>query len=332
MKARLSAYAWYALLLAAALAYAGCQTVDPPPAQNLLYLQLDDSLKRYDLVQVDVFDRDKPDKFLTTLWNNRLLAPASDIPAYDINALGTNRFIIRVMGIKANQIALQTRIFYAPPPDRPSVLHDSVGPLVPQNWLKSLTPSVGAMTPDFEKDSLNYQVKMPEKMDSLNFILVTAYQGASIDFNGSPAISGQATKFVKIGNTPETIIAHVTDTSTGTPSTREYRIVVFPTLPQGVSLLSLVPSTGRLGTEFTPQQTFYNLYMDPDKDTVSFLATASQGTTLVTIDGLAVFQGQQSQVITVAKGTTDTIPITVHRGSDVGYYQVTLDHTQGSHH
>jgi hypothetical protein len=332
MKARWSLYAWYALPLAALLAFAGCQTVDPPPAQNLLYLQLDDSLKRYDLVQVDVFDRDKPDKFLKTLWDKPLRAPASDIPAYDINALGTNRLIIKVQGIKANQVALQTRIFYAPPPEHPTVLHDSVAPLVPQNQLKSLTPSVGAMTPDFKPDILNYQIKMPEKMDSLNFILVTAYEGASIDFNGSTAISGQATKFVKIGNTPDTLLARVTDTSTGTPSTRDYHIVVFPTLPQGVSLLSLVPSTGRLGTEFTPQQTVYNLYMDPDKDTVSFLATPSPGTTLVTIDGLAVFQGQQSQVITVARGTTYTVPITVHRGSDVGYYQITLDHTQGSSH
>jgi len=329
MKAR---WSLYALPLAALLAFAGCQTVDPPPAQNLLYLQLDDSLKRYDAVLVDIFDRDSSDHLLTHLWNKRLQAPGSEIPAYDINALGTNRFIIRVQGIKANQLALQTRIFYAPPPEHPTVLHDSVPPLAPQNWLTSLTPSVGAMTPDFKPDSQNYQIKMPEKMDSLNFILVTAYQGASIDFNGSPAISGQGTKFVKIGNAPDTLLARVTDTSTGTPSTREYHIIIFPTLPQGVSLLSLVPSTGRLGTEFTPQQTVYNLYMDPDKDTVSFLATPSPGTTLVTIDGLAVFQGQQSQIITVARGTTYTVPITVHRGSDVGYYQITLDHTQGSSH
>ncbi len=322
----------YALLLAAVLAFAGCQTVDPPPAQNLMYLQLDDSLKRYDLVQVDIYDRDNASRLLTRLWNKPLQDPARDIPAYDINALGTNRFIIKVSAFKANHLALQTRIFYAPPPDHPTVLHDSVAPLVPQNTLKSLTPSVGAMTPDFKPDSMFYQVKMPEKTDSLNFILVTSYQGATIDFNGSPAVSGQATKFVKIGNSPDTLVARVTDTSTGTPSTLEYHVVVFPTLPQGVSLLSLVPSQGRLGTEFTPQQTVYNLYMDPDKDTVSFLATPSAGTTQVTIDGLAVFKGDQSQVITVARGTTYTVPITVHRGSDVGYYQITLDHTQGSSH
>lgn len=322
----------YALLLAAVLAFAGCQTVDPPPAQNLMYLQLDDSLKRYDLVQVDIYDRDSTSRLLTRLWNKALRDPARDIPAYDINALGTNRFIIKVSAFKANHLALQTRIFYAPPPDHPTVLHDSIPPLVPQNKLKSLTPSVGAMTPDFYPDSMSYQIKMPEKTDSLNFILVTAYQGATINFNGIPAVSGQATKYVKIGNTPDTLVAHVTDTSTGTPSTLDYRIVVFPTLPQGVSLLSLVPSQGHLGTEFTSQQTVYNLYMDADKDTVSFLATASPGTTLVTIDGLAVFPGQQSQVIKIDFGTTYTVPITVHRGSDVGYYQITLDHTQRSSH
>lgn len=324
----------YALLIAAVLALAGCQTVDPPPAQNLLSVQLDDSLKRYDRVLVQVFDRDSASRLLKTLWDGPLTSPGSDIAGFDMKDFGTARFIVKVSGFKAGgQLALQTRIFYEPPPGRQSVLHDSVPPLIPLNWLESLKPSVGSMSPDFNRDSLHYQIKMPEKMDSLNFILTAPYPGVIIQLNGNTVASGTGTKFIKIGNTPDTVFARVTDTGTGIASTREYQLIIFPTLPQGVSLATLVPSAGRLGTEFSPQNTIYNLYMLPNQDTVSFLATPADPRTMtVTVDGLAVFNGQQSQVITVAKGTTYTLPITVRRGSDVGYYQITLDHTQGSSH
>jgi hypothetical protein len=320
----------YALSLAAILAATGCQTVDPPPAKSLLSVQLDDSLKRFDSVLVQVFDRDNPSRLLKTLWRGPLTSPASDISGFDMQDFGTDRFIVTIIGFKAGgQAAMQTRIFYAPPPDHQSVLHDSVPPLKPRNWLEALKPSVGTLSPGFDPDSLHYQIKMPAKTDSLNFIMIGAYPGASIRLGSETVASGTGTGFVKIGNTPETVLIRVTDTSTGTASTQQYTLVIIPTLPPGVSLATLKPSTGSLVNNFTPDETVYSLYMPPGKDTVSFLAAPADPRTMtVTIDGLAVFPGQQSQVFTVAKGSTYTVSIFVRRGSDVGYYQITLDNTQ----
>jgi hypothetical protein len=325
----------YAMALIAILAWTGCQTADPPPAQNLLYVKLDDTLNRYERVLVQIFDRDSTDRLLKKLWDDTLPAPGSDIPAYDMKYLGTDRFIIKVTGFKAGRVALQTTIFYEPPPGHQAVHHDSVPPLVPQNWLVSLKPSVGVLSPAFHSDTLHYQVKMPEGMDSLNFTMAGAYPGVTIQLNGSVVTAGLPTKFIKIGNTPETILVRVTDVSTGTASTREYEIIVFPTLPPGVSLATLTASDGQWNSQFTPDQTTYTIYMFPNQDTISFVATPADPRTMkVTIDGLAALPGLKSQIITVAKGAVYKVPIIVQRSSnsDQGYYQITLDHTHINQH
>jgi hypothetical protein len=316
------------------LALAGCQTVDPPEAQTFLHVQLNDSLARYERVLVQIYDRDHTDSLLHTLWDAPLRAPKTDIPGYDMKSLGTTRFIIKVSGFKAGgQLALQTRIFYEPPPGRPTVVHDSVPPLVPQNWLESMVPSVGKLTPDFNRDSLDYQLKMPEKTSAVAFTLTAPFPGVIIQADGQQVASGATAKAIQIGNSPDTAWMRVTDTSTGVSATREYRVIIFPTLPPGVSLASLQPSTGRLNRDFTSDNTVYILYMPPGADTVSFLATPADPRTMtVTIDNQAVFPGQESQVITVAKGSTYTVPIYVRRGTDAGYYEIKLDHTQTSSH
>jgi hypothetical protein len=323
----------YALAFAALGALAGCQAVDPPEAQTFLHLRLNDSLARCERVQVLVFDRDDTARAPQELWNGPLAAPQTQIPAHDMKAFGTNRLLIVVKGFKAGgQLAVQTRIFYAPGEPR-AVLHDPLPPLVPQNWLLSLVPSLGELAPPFHRDSVLYQVKMPQGKSALTFTPTAPYSGVTIQVNGKTVPSGAATDPLQIGQTPDTVFVRVTDTSTGGSFTRDYQVVVFPTLPEGVYLDSLIPSTGRLSSVFTPEQTVYNLYMFPGEDTVSFRAYPRTPSSMtVTIDGLAVFPGQQSPVITVAKGATRTVPIRVRRGSDVGYYQITLDHTQSSSH
>jgi hypothetical protein len=108
---------------------------------------------------------------------------------------------------------------------------------------------------------------------------------------------------------------------------------MIPTPPLGLLLAKLVPSTGRLGTEFTPENTVYNLYMPPDVDTVSFLVSPLDPKTMsMTVDNEAVFADRQSQVITVARGAIYKVVIYVTKAGKKAYYQVTLDHTQTSSH
>lgn len=333
MIARLLGYLYLGSIVAA-LALSGCQTTDTPEAKTFLVVRLDDSLKQYDRVLVQVFDRTDTAHLLQKLWDDRLSSPKTDIPEWDMSSFGTDYFIIKVTGFKAgDQVALRTRIFYEPPPGHPTVLHETLQPLKPRNWLASLVPSVGALSPDFQPDSLRYQVKMPVGKSALNFTMTGAYPGALIQMNGDTVVPGVATKTIQIGNSPDTVLIRATDRSTGTASTRNYQVIVFPTLPPDVYLANLVPSTGTLNTQFTSQNTLYSLYMPPNEDTVSFLPTAiDPATMIITIAGSSLLAGQRSQVITVAKGATLDVPIYVTRGSTSAFYQITLDHTQRSSH
>jgi len=319
--------------LVAILALAGCQTTDTPEAKTFLVVQLDDSLKQYDRVLVEVYDRADTSRLLQQLWNKPLSSPKTDIPEWDMKSFGTELFIIKVTGFRADQVALRTRIFYEPPPGHPTVTHDSVEPLKPRNWLTSLVPSEGNLSPDFQPDSLKYQIKMPAGKSSLTFTLTGAYAGVILQVNGESVAPGVATKVIQIGISPDTVLIRATDLGTGTATTRYYQVIVYPTLPPDVYLADLVPSTGHLNTQFTSQNTLYSLYMPADEDTVSFLPTAiDPATMIVTIDGSSLLAGQHSKVITVAKGATRDIPIYVTRGSTSAFYQITLDHTVRSSH
>lgn len=318
-------------LPAALLALAGCGIADPPAQQVLLRVQLNDSLARYPRVLVEVYSRADTAKKLLQLWDAPLASPKTQIPAYDVSGFGTSSFIVKVTAYAASGlVALRTRIFYSPEDGR-IVRHDSLPPLIPQNWLNSLKPSVGALVPPFHPDSLTYLVKLPRDTSFVSFAL-TAPQGTTIQAKGETLKTG-TTKVYQVGSAPDTLSISVTDLSTGSASSRQYRIALIPTPPLGLYLASLVPSTGRLGTEFTSENTLYNLYMPPTEDTVSFSAMPLDPKTMtMTIDGLAVFPGQQSQVITVAKGSIKTVEIYVIRTGQKGYYQITLDHTQTSSH
>jgi hypothetical protein len=330
MKARRLRIVFAGALLAAAAALltAGCQTEDPPEAVTFLRVRLNDSLARYERVLVQILDRNDSTKVLFTLWNAPLKSPASDIPGYNLKNLGTQSFIVKVMGYKAKgQLALQTLIFYDA--GVRTVLHGSVPKLKPLNWLEALSPSVSALDPHFHPDSLRYTVTMPQGVTSLTFNLTAATPTADLRVDGEPTPSGSTTKIFQVGATPDSLLITVTDTATDAALTRSYRVKLVPTPPPGLYLSSLAPSYGSFTTAFKSDVTLYVFNMDPDKDTVSFVASPVDTRTMtVTVDNQAVFPGKKSQVITVPAGGTYTVGVEVHRGNDLGYYQVTLDHTR----
>jgi hypothetical protein len=332
MEARPPRPSFAVLALCALLALVSCQLEDPPEAQTLVKVRLNASMARYDLVVVELYARSDSNQVLATLWNDRLQSPSSQIPAYDVKGMG-DEFIVKVTGyLPGKRLALQTRIFYSPV-DGTIVVHDSVPPPVPQNWLESLRPSVGTLSPPFFKDSLLYLVKLPQDVDSIYFTPRAPNPFVIVQADGQDIPDGKPSKTYKIGSSPDTARFLVSDSSTGAWSTREYKVAMIPTPPLGLLLAKLVPSTGRLGTEFTPENTVYNLYMPPDVDTVSFLVSPLDPKTMsMTVDNEAVFADRQSQVITVARGAIYKVVIYVTKAGKKAYYQVTLDHTQTSSH
>lgn len=318
-----------ALLAGAALLIGGCQTEDPPPAETFLRLKLNDSLSHYDQVLVQILNRNDTDSVLATLWNMQpLKSPATDIPGYNLKNLGRQSFIVRVMGYKARgQLALQTLIYYDAGVH--SVLHSPVPKLKPLNWLEALVPSVNSpLDPVFNPETERYSVTMPQDVNSLTFKITAATPNADLRVDGEPMPSGSSTKIFQVGTTPDSILITVTDTATDAAQTRSYRVRLVPAPQPGFYLSLLKPSYGAFTFPFKPEQTLYVFNMDPDKDTVSFFATAADSRMTVTVDDQAIFAGKKSQLFTVPPGGNYTVSVEVHRGNDLGYYQITLDHSK----
>jgi hypothetical protein len=311
--------------LAASLALflCACQTVDPPPADEVLWLKLNDSLSRYDRVKVQILDSQSI--AVKTLWDAKLSAPGSDLPAYTLGALSHRPFTIKVSGYKALQLAVETLIAYDGKGHK-TVLHTALPPLRPTNGLLSLIPSSGQLSPSFLRDTLNYRISLPSGVKSVSFTMQPENPSAQISFEGESVLAGASTQAVIVGDSPETVQILVTDMSTGVASTRIYTLVILPTLPPGLYLGSLKPSAGTLAPDFTPEAQVYALYLTEDVDTVSFVLTAADpGTMTLFIDHKAIFSGSRSKVFTV-DSTDVSVPIEVHRGSQLSFYNVTITH------
>ncbi len=317
--------AWHSVLaIALGVWFSGCQTTDPPPAETVLWVKLNDSLSTFEKVVVQVVDRNDSNAVITTLWNNPLPFPGKDIPGYPLKSLANKSFIVKVTGYKAGgQLALYTQITYEG--GKKSVYHKDVPPLVAHDWLTKLTPSTGTMSPAFNKDSLTYTLNIP-KDASVSFSL-TAFSGtAAIAFEGDPVPAGQATKPIIITAVSDTLKAMVTDNSTGTPVTRTYRIIIIPTLPPGLYLATLVPSAGTLTPAFRPETQVYSLVLPLGIDTVAFtVSPADPRTMTMTVAGKGIFPGQKSQTFKIDPGSSFPIPIEVNRSGELSYYQVTVE-------
>jgi hypothetical protein len=250
-----------------------------------------------------------------------------------VKRLRGGEFFVQVSGFAAGtRLTLQTRIYYSPL-NGIFVRHDPVPPLLPQDWLISLNPSIGSLSPAFSQDTLFYVVRLPLDIDSIFFSPKVPNASVIVQANGQLVPYGKTTKTYKIGISPDTVRFSITDTGSGVYATREYGVAMFPTPPQGLLLASLAPSVGNLSTEFAPTTNNYVLYMPPKVDTISFLASPIDSKNMtMTIDNVAVFPGRQSQVITVAPGTIYKLVINVARSGKLGYYEVNLDHTQRSSH
>ncbi|MDB5047501.1 MAG: hypothetical protein JWO30_572 [Fibrobacteres bacterium] len=325
MSTRIPKILFAAAGLAFSLFLGSCQTTDPPPAETVLWVKLNDSLSRYDLVVVQILDR-QTKEVVATLWNARLPAPNKDIPGYSLRSLASQPFIVKVSGYLGRQLALETVITYEGGGIK-HVLHTDLPPVQPVNGLLKMTPSIGSMSPLFVKDTLNYKVTVPAGITALSFNVVAENPAAAISFDGKPVASGASSQPIAIGNTPDTIEVKVTDMSTGTAATRTYTLVLFPTLPPGLNLTSIRPSAGTLFPEFTPQAQVYTLTLPPGVDTVSFFLTPSDPQTMtMKIKDIAIFTGAKSTVYKIDASSTLAIPIEVFRGDEASFYQVTITH------
>jgi hypothetical protein len=304
-----------------ALAFSACQT-ETPDAETVLWLELNDSLSRYDYVLVQILDRNDTDDVLATLWNKPLPKPASDIQPFRLKTLSQEDFIVRILGYldEGRHLALHTRIDYSD--GKQSVAHMEVPPMPGKDRLIKLTPSAGALSPGFHKDTAAYILSI-EEGEVVNFSMTAEIPSAAMTFEGQTVAAGSPTKAVSITANPDTLTITVSDPASTPPSLRTYTIYVVPKPPPGLFLASLVPSAGELSPGFTPANFTYDLMLPNGVDTVSFGASpADPQSMLMTIGGKIVQRGQRSEIFKIEESNRRRIIIQLTRNSESNTYYV----------
>ncbi len=315
------------VLLLAALFFTGCQTTDSLPAETVLRLSLNDSLSKYDSVVVTIVDRQNPSLVLENVWSGHLTTP-TQLPGHTLTVAKGKDFIVRVAGYAAdNQLFLETHIYFVG--GKQSVVHQPVPPYQPRYRLQSLTASSGKVSPTFNLETVQYQIAIPEGITSVTLNAHATFAGAQVVIDGIVEKRGTPSQPFTIGTSPDTINIAVTDASQGAPYTRAYKVILIPTLPPPLQLASLVPSAGTLTPAFNPSIKTYTLALPASMDTVSFkMHPVDPNTMTMIFTGFSIFPGEKSRLITVAPGKSEMAYVEVHRGSDLAFYQITVNRAQ----
>lgn len=317
--------------IAAGFMFWGCSTPQAPEPDTVLRLTLNDSLSRYERVQIQLLDLEKDSALVKELWNSPLTAPATQLAlaTHSLKEVSGDAFLVRVRGFSnGDQLALETHIIREK--GRTTVTHVAVAPLVPRNRLSKIKPSVGLLSPLFHKDSLEYRVSMPIGVESISFELTAAYSGASISFQGDSVKSGFSTKPVSVGTTEDSCFIRVTDLVGVKASTLTYKLILVPTEPPELLITEITPSAGVLNPPFTPEQTSYNLQLPLGIDSVSFkIHPADPATMTLTFMEKVIFPGEKSPLVIVSDASPGRrISIRVMGGGEEVAYQVAVLRTE----
>lgn len=174
------------------------------------------------------------------------------------------------------------------------------------NFLLNLEAKVGAinydLNPEFEKNTLEYSVTVPEGTPTINLTGTLSSDTATV--------TGLGMHTLKAGETKINIM--VTSES---GKVRTYVVTVTRTASNNNHLIELIPSVGELEPDFSYEETNYTINLDSSAALLSFNA--------ITEDPSATISGLESKVI--PDGTsTRTITVTAEDGSE-RVYTITIN-------
>ncbi len=301
-----------------------CQTEDPPAAETILRLTLDDSLSRYDYVVITIVDPQNMSHVLERVWSGKLPAP-SQIPGYALTAAKGKDFIVRVAGYAAEgQLFLETLIYYVG--GIRSVVHNTVPAYTPRFALKTLSLSAGKIAPNLTKDSTQYSAILPLGTTSVTLKAEAFFSGAQVMVKNKILLPDSSSKPIFVGTSADTISILVTDASQGTSYTREYRLILHPTIPSLVLLSGIEPSVGVLDPPFSSGTVFYSLLIPFNSPSVSFVLHLNDPRTMtMNYNGTTIIDGVSSPPMSLDPGISNIATIEVNRGNERNYYQVTVE-------
>ena len=236
--------------------------------------------------------------------------PAISGSAYALSLSGNIDVIIEVTAQKAGT------------PKQHYLIHIVVGPST-ENRLSALTTSPVNIS-GFTVDGTAYSVTVPYGTSNIGVTATTMSTAATMTIDGSSAASG-IEKTVSITSSPQSIPVVVTSQS-GAARTVTITVTTTPCNP-GNSLSSLTTDpTGTWNTPFASGTYAYTVTEAWGTESVDIAATASVGTSSITINGVA---GLTRTIALGAQGSTTAVTIAVT--SQCGVTQnYTLELVRGS--
>ncbi|HLP41613.1 MAG TPA: cadherin-like beta sandwich domain-containing protein [Fibrobacteria bacterium] len=303
-----------ALLLSFGMA--GCLLGKADDPGYVLHLTLDDSLFRYDSINVVIADPVNPEIVIEPVYSGILPASRS-IPAITLKR-ARDPFLVRVRGIRGEgQVGLETHIHYQGGVKR--VVHVPKPPLTPINWLGRLSASPGTLAPPLSINNLAYTVTPAEGAASVTLDMMIAYSKAVLRVNGEIIPTGRLTRPFPTSSAGSMVSIQVTDLD----ATLAYTVSILPPPPPKprIAQLSLAPSSVVLAPAFSPDVLAYTVSVPANVKDVSLTATVTMREEItLDVNGARWFSGVPGTITLDAPGDSKVVTVIVSHKNESRTY------------
>lgn len=188
--------------------------------------------------------------------------------------------------------------------------------------LTGLALSAGTLTPPFSGTTFNYTASVGDN-ESITVTPTAEDSRATIKVNGIPTTSGQPSAPVSLNMGSNPVIVEVTP-FIGKP--QNYTVAVTKTSSAYLTGLAIVGMRGGgLNEPFSKTTYNYTATVINSKTTVQIISTAEDGNATITVNGVPVGSGTESQEINLNVGAnTVTIVVTSSAGAVQKTYTIVI--------
>lgn len=294
--------------------------------EHYVSIKLNDSLKKYDSVEVLILAESDTSKIIGKAWNGPLPNPMA-IPDFRLADNETRNLSIQVRGYDFHGLLMLNMMISKA--DGKQVIVNTPINLAPVN-LVALKTSIGTMTPDFTPEQTEYMLKLAEAESSFTVTAVAnnAYSNMAIGLDS--LISGVPSRPFAPDTGTTIITLHIGMKNLS----RDYKITINragkPTAkpsdstssgPIKAELIALKSTKGILSPAFSKEQRIYSLTLQYAESTLSVYAVPEKLGSKISIGSILLAPALPSSPIFIPQGE-NSIGIQVTIGNSTSVYQI----------
>ncbi len=219
------------------------------------------------------------------------------------------------------EIALEKSVFTSPS-DRNMFLAKYNKVLSTNSSLSLLSTSGFTLSPAFDSSVTSYTGSVDFVVDSVDFIPISAFPGASVSINGEDVMSGNQYE-ISLATGVNNISIVVTAEDGVATST--YSIVITRNTASTVSSLSALSISGcMLSPSFSSEVKAYSCFVPSTLASINVIPTASSSMAKISVRGSSVISGNAHNIYIATGVTNIPIIVTAEDGLTTSTYNITL--------